>query len=746
MYEMNAAPNTPALLDLDACAREQIHTPGFIQPNGLLLVIEPESGAIVQSAIPRTPPSKDYGTALGLTLERVLGGALSDLAPSVLATPDRGTIHLGVVSLDGVAHHATAHRAQGMILLELEEARPTELGSLEDLYPLIREFMADLERAPDTVALCDLAARQLHRITGLDRVLIYRFDAAWNGTVIAEARNEQLPSYLDLRFPASDIPAQARELYRTSRLRLIANCDYTPVPIEPAINPSTGQPIDLGQALLRSVSPVHLQYMRNMGTGTSMSISLLREGRLWGLVSCHNRAPCRVPYNVRTACDLLGQVLALQIAAKEHAADVEQRVARRAIQARLLALMASEDDFQKGLSREPGQLLSVTQSEGAAIVHLGRCILLGRTPGEHEVMELVNWLDSARQEELFSSDSLASELPATMGYKDVASGLLAVSISQMHASYVLWFRPEIVHTVKWGGDPRKQADHSQLNPRTSFEAWKETVRLRSLPWSQADVEAALELRTAIVDIVLRKAEEMADLNEQLVRSNKELEAFSYSVSHDLRAPFRHIVGYSELLLQSAGENLGDQEKRFVATIIESANSAGVLVDNLLSFSQMGRTTLGKIKVNMHHLLDEVRRLLEVDTTGRDIEWKIAPLPTVEADPMMLRLVFQNLLSNAIKFTREADRAVIQVSSEKNGEEHVFCVRDNGCGFDMRYVHKLFGVFQRLHHVEEFEGTGIGLANVRRIIERHGGRTWAEGDVGKGASVYFTLPTAPGAQP
>ncbi|MGN2244543.1 ATP-binding protein [Frateuria sp. GZRR33] len=741
---MIAATHPSTALDLDACAREPIHAPGFIQPNGLLLVIEPEGGTIVQSAIPRTPRLQKYASVRGQTLERALGGALGGMAQSVLATPERGTVHLGVVSLDDVAHHVTAHRAQGAILLELEEARPTELGSLEDLYPLIREFMADLERAPDTAALCDLATRQLRRITGLDRVLIYRFDTAWNGTVIAEARNEELPSYLDLRFPASDIPAQARELYRTSRLRLIANSDYTPVPLEPTINPLTGQPTDLGQALLRSVSPVHLQYMRNMGTGTSMSISLLREGRLWGLVSCHNRLPCRVPYNVRTACDLLGQVLALQIAAKEHAADVEQRVSRRAIQARLLALMAAEDDFQKGLSQEPGQLLSLTQSEGAAIVHQGRCVLVGRTPGEQAVKELVGWLDSARHGDVFQSDSLASELPAAIRYKDAASGLLAVSISQMHASYVLWFRPELVHTVKWGGDPRKQ-DHPQLSPRTSFEAWKETVRLRSLPWTQADVEGALELRTAIVDIVLRKAEEMADLNEQLVRSNKELEAFSYSVSHDLRAPFRHIVGYSELLLQSAGEKLGDQEKRFVATIIESANSAGTLVDNLLSFSQMGRTTLGKVKVNMSHLLDEVRRLLEVDTAGRDIAWKIDPLPTVQADPMMLRLVFQNLLSNAIKFTREADSAVIQIGCEALDDEYVFCVRDNGCGFDMRYVHKLFGVFQRLHHVEEFEGTGIGLANVRRIIERHGGRVWAEGEVGKGASVYFTLPKASGGQ-
>jgi len=730
---------TPSPLDLDACAREPIHTPGTIQPNGLLLVIEPETDTIVQYAIGRASLLERHGIPLGQPVGKVFGGALAGLAEPIARASGDGSAYLGTIALDAVTYHAAIHRAQGMVQLELEEVASGEPGSLEDLYPLIRAFMADLERARDTHALCSLAAAQVRRITGLDRVLIYRFDEAWNGIVVAESRNEALPSYLDLRFPAADIPAQARELYRLSRLRVIADCNYVPTRIEPALNPLTGRPTDLSQSVLRSVSPVHLQYMRNMGTGASMSISLLREGRLWGLISCHNLEPCRVPYHVRTACDFLGQLLSLQIAAKEHAAEVEQRVARRAIQARLLARMAAEDDFLKGLAHETAQLLSLTQSEGVAIVHQERCILLGRTPGEAAVQELVRWLESADQGEVFHTDSLASEMPGAMAFKDTASGLLAVSISQMHASYVLWFRPEIIHTVRWGGDPRKPSGPAQLHPRTSFEAWKETVRLRSQPWSRADVEAALELRTAIVDIVLRKAEEMADLNEQLVRSNKELEAFSYSVSHDLRAPFRHIVGYSELLLQSAGEKFGEREKRFIATIIESANSAGSLVDNLLSFSQMGRSALGKIRVDMNELVKEARRMLEMEAPDRAIDWRVAQLPVVEADPTMIRLVLQNLFSNAIKFTRGAEHPLIEMTCRNAGDEYLFRVRDNGCGFDMRYVDKLFGVFQRLHHVDEFEGTGIGLANVRRIIERHDGRTWAEGELGKGASFYFTLP-------
>ncbi|KAB7766500.1 ATP-binding protein [Xanthomonas maliensis] len=730
-------------LDLSSCAREPIHTPGAIQPYGLLLVIERTGWTVAQYAATRPELIDHYGEPLGRALDQVLGGLLAPHRAALTTLDDGATAFLGTVVLgDGRAHQLLANCTGGHLLVELEETVAGEAGTLEDLYPSIRSFMSAIEHAADTTALCDLAARQVRALTGFDRVLIYQFDKDWNGVVVAEDRNGVLPSYLDLRFPESDIPVQARDLYRRNRIRLIADCDYQPVPLLVDDRPPADTPADLSLCVLRSVSPFHLQYMRNMDTRASMSTSLLREGELWGLISCHSQAPRRVPYHVRTACELIGQILSLQLALKERAHGIEERVARRAIQVRLLSRMAGDDDFLAALGREHTGLLALTGAQGAAIAHRGECILLGDCPSRDHVLGLTHWLTSHSGEDLFHTDHLPALWEPANEFSDRASGVLAISISQLHDSYLLWFRPEVVRTVRWGGEPRKPNDGGMLSPRTSFEAWKETVRRQALPWSQADLDAAMELRTAIVDIVLRKAEEMAELNEQLVRSNKELEAFSYSVSHDLRAPFRHIVGYTELLADSAGSKLSDTEKRFLRTIAESAKSAGTLVDDLLSFSQMGRSTLGRVSIDMNTLVDDVRQRLDMEAQGREIHWEIADLPQVEVDPVMMRLVWQNLLTNAIKFTRDTAEPRIEIFHTRTAQHDVFHVRDNGCGFDMRYVGKLFGVFQRLHHADEYEGTGIGLANVRRIVSRHGGETKAEGELGRGATFSFSIPTCP----
>jgi light-regulated signal transduction histidine kinase (bacteriophytochrome) len=615
-------------------------------------------------------------------------------------------------------------------------------GTFDEVYPHVREFLDAVQGTSDVAALTALATREVRRMTGFDRALLYRFDADWNGEVIAEDRNERLPPYLGLRFPASDIPAQARELYRTNRLRLIANANYRATPIEPALNPLTGKPIDLSASVLRAVSPVHLEYMRNMGTMASLSISLMRDGQLWGLIVCHNRDPARVPYHIRTACDFVAQVLSMQLAATEASTLSDRRHQLRTVQNRLLAHMAAADHFIDGLLSHPGDLLALTRAHGAALVVGGAVHLIGETPRMRQVQDLVAWLGSQARQDMVVTDCLAKLMPGGARIKDQASGVIAVSISQLYDSYILWFRPEVIRTVSWGGDPHKRAEVDpsglRLHPRKSFEAWAETVRLCAAPWNPAEAEAAAELRTAVVDIVLRRAEEMAGLSERLTSINKELEAFSYSVSHDLRAPFRHIVGYAQLLRKFEGEKLSERGARYIETIIESAVSAGTLVDDLLSFSQMGRASLTPVQIDMNALIADERRK-QVFAQGRGVEWRIGDLAPARADPTMLRLVIQNLLENALKFSRDRDPAVIEVGSLNNGSETVYFVRDNGVGFDQAYVGKLFGVFQRLHRVEEFEGTGIGLANVKRIVERHGGRVWAEGELDKGATFFFALP-------
>ena len=744
---------TPAAdLDLTACDREPIHVPRSIQPHGVLLALSLPDLRVARA-------SANVADMFGIPVLKVVGLPLSDAFPGLASrladdlggpAAEEGARYIRTISLSTLegsqVFDAVTHRSGDEVVLELEAVPQSPYISLDALYPTLRRFVEQLHTADTVDALCGLVAGNVRRITGFDRVLVYRFDEHWNGAVLAESRNEELPSYLDLRFPASDIPAQARELYRRNRLRIIPDAAYVPVPVEPRESPA----LDMSYSILRSVSPVHIQYMHNMGTMASMSISVLREGRLWGLISCHNRTPLRVPLQVRNACDFLAQIFSLQLAGRERAGEAEDRVRLRQLQAQLLAHMAAEDSFIDGLVGHPDELMDLAGAQGAAVVSGDHCRCLGDAPREEEVRRLSAWLAVHRPEDVFATDSLAQIYPEAESYADKASGLVAISISKIHASYVLWFRPEVVQTVKWGGDPSKPARRSEdgasrLHPRLSFEIWKETVRGRSRTWSANEIEAVKELRNSVVGIVLRRAEELASLSDELRRSNKELEAFSYSVSHDLRAPFRHIVGYSELLKRAEGERLTDLGRRYVETIIESAYTAGTLVDNLLSFSQIGRTALQVRPIDMNSLVADCRDRLAMELGDRNIEWRIAPLDVVKGDPAMIRLVIENLMSNAAKYTRPRDPAIVEIGSFEEGGETVFYVRDNGVGFDMTYSSKLFGVFQRLHRMEDFEGTGIGLANVRRIVERHGGRAWAEGAIDKGATFYFSLPGASGAE-
>lgn len=723
--------------DLEACAREPIHIPGAIQPHGALLVLDPDEFSILQAS---ENASQALGTAVGP------GTRLADIAPAVLADlsaqPDLERSYQQIHPVNGAWRHVAAHRSAGNVILEFETLPQAEEQTMDRLFPRLRQFAESLSGAGDRSDLAAHLARHVRALTGFDRVLVYQFDGEWNGHVIGEDGNGVLPSYLGLRFPAGDIPAQARQLYRLNRVRIIPDVDYTPVPVVPAACPRTGQPLDLSFALLRSVSPIHLEYMRNMGTAASMSVSILVDGELWGLVACHSRAPHGVSLNIRNACDFVVQAAAARIETRERSADSARRVQLGDILNRLLGRMAAASDWRRGLLDAQSDLLAQLNATGVAIVFEGEQMSAGACPAEEQIQALVGWLESQGEPELFHADSLAKVFPEAAAYADIASGLLAIRISELHPSWLLWFRPEVVRTVTWGGDPHKVVrEKGRIHPRISFDAWKEQVRLHAAAWQNAEIAAARDLRTAIIGIVLRKAEELAQLTQELQRSNKELEAFSYSISHDLRAPFRHIVGYSQLLRERE-QDLDPKSRHYLDSISESAIAAGELVDDLLNFSHLGRTKLSVGNVDMNKLVAEVKRSLEISLAGRDIRWQIERLPPAWGDPGLLRQVWWNLIENAVKYTRPRAPAIIEIDGRVEGDATVYTVRDNGVGFDMAYTEKLFGVFQRLQRIEDFEGTGIGLALVRRVVERHHGRVWAEGAVDKGARFLFALPNRP----
>jgi light-regulated signal transduction histidine kinase (bacteriophytochrome) len=727
---------TAAEIDLDACAREPIHVPGAIQPHGVLVALL--DGKVVALS-DNAERFLGRPVAVGAPALEALGEALTEEIRDWSASAE--TTLLREATVGGRSFVVSAHRSQALAVVELESAPETDRETLEALYPRVRTFVERLQELRSLDDLCREAAAQVRALTGFDRVLVYRFDADGHGTVLGEDRNDRLPGYLGHRFPASDIPAQARALYKLNRLRIIPDADYRPVAVRPASNPMTGSPIDLSLSVLRSVSPVHLEYMRNMGTPASMSVSIMVDGELWGLISCHHAEPRRVSPQVRASCDFLAQIVSLQIGSLGRMFLAARRVELQGVQRTLLTAMAGAHVFTDALVQNPSLWLGLADAEGAAVVSGETLLAAGRAPPPEEIRRLVSWLDTRRAPELFVTDRLGQVMPDARGLIGSASGVLAVPISEITSSYILWFRPEVVKTITWAGDPSKPVDPEtpgRLHPRRSFEAWSEQVRGRAEPWGEAELQTVREMRDAVVAVVLRQAEERAQLTEELQRTNRELEAFSYSISHDLRAPFRHIVGYAQLLADRS-DGLDAKSHHYIDSIKESALAAGRLVDDLLAFSQLSRSSLTTGRVDMNKLVAEVRKSLTPELEGRVVAFQVGRLASTWGDASMLRQVWMNLVGNAVKYTRDREPALIEISSETTPDEIVYRVRDNGVGFEMAYVGKLFGVFQRLHRAEEFEGTGIGLAIAQRIVNRHGGRIWAEGEKGVGAVFSFALP-------
>ncbi|NEW96477.1 ATP-binding protein [Rhodopseudomonas sp. BR0G17] len=742
--------------DLSTCDDEPIHIPGAIQPHGLLLALAADMTVVAAS--------DNLPELTGLAIGDLIGRSAADIFDSethnrltiALAEPGAAVgapIAVGFSVRKGGDFVGSWHRHDQLVFLELEPPQ-LDVAEPQAFFRRTNSAIRRLQAAETLETACAAAAQEVREITGFDRVMIYRFAPDFSGEVIAENRCAEVESYLGLHFPASDIPAQARRLYTINPVRIIPDINYRPVPVTPSLNPITGRSIDLSFAILRSVSPVHLEYMRNIGMHGTMSISILRGERLWGLIACHHRKPNYVDLDGRQACELVAQVLAWQIGVMEEQAITRQTLKGQAIQRSLINDIEQLHDHRAGLARNSEALLELMGASGLCLHSREGVITIGQTPPSPIIDQLAQLAGRSGGSELFQTDRLSTIIPEASACAEVASGVLAVPLSRTPPRRVmLWFRPEVAQTVYWAGNPDKSvtAESGRLRPRTSFAAWTEQTHGRAIAWQPHEVAAAVEIRDLIIDVILRNTEKLERINTQLARSNEELESFAHVASHDIKEPLRHIEAFAGLLADNIHE-MGDERLGVMVSGIEkSSRRLRNLINDLAEFSQLGRRSKPLSWVSLETVLNEVLADLQPRIAEARAEIQADRLPFARCDHNQIRQVLQNLIANSLKYRDPARPCRIHVYAEPDdngGRPEIgvepairICVTDNGIGFDKKYIDQVFEPFQRLHGPDDYEGSGIGLAICRKIVQRHGGRVGVDTIAGKGSTFWFTLPVA-----
>ncbi|MBN8491217.1 MAG: response regulator [Burkholderiales bacterium] len=791
---MNSAAGLPGSAEhfeqaLRDCAAEPIHQIGQVQPHAGLVVLQPAAGGTVLQASDNIarflgrPPAEVLGQPLASMLDADAVAAVEALVARAerMGRPVTGRLRVMVrgTSLPMIAH---LYLSDGMPVLELEHNDGPQLhGRLHDMLAQTLDALLAQEHTSERGAYFQRLAEVVRELTGYDSVMVYRFDTSMDGEVVAQSRAPQAHDFLGMRFPASDIPAQARRLYTLNLVRAIADTEAVPSPVLPALNPQTGQPLDMSFSAVRSVSPVHLEYLRNIGLRASMTISLLQNGRLWGMVTCHHLSPKQVSLALREAALLISQLVSAKLSTILAQEDSRLTSAASAISAELLRRMPDEHvpGLMEGLLP---QMQALLHADGIVGVVDGVRFSHGRVPPPEALGRLLDWLGQQSADASFATEFLAQGYPAGAGLTDCAAGLLCTPPSPGMDNGLVWFRGERERMVHWAGNyqegfVRNAAGNFRLTPRKSFELWTQIWRGRCEPWTQAEIglvsllglelperlaqksrvevllarlrqhEQDLRLhRDHLEELVQQRTAELSIAKEVAESASRAKSVFLANMSHELRTPLNGIIGMTALALRRSSDEVVTGYLR--KTELTSRHLLALINDILdLSKIEAERLTLEELDFTLGELLQGVELQLgeSARRKGLALHMALSGTPadrTWRGDPLRLGQILLNLVGNAIKFTERGSVDVrMTVLPDRAGGAQLDCaVRDTGIGITTEQQARLFTAFEQADGstTRRYGGTGLGLAIARRLARLMGGDIRVESRPGQGTTFHLQV--------